>query len=67
MEKDIYTEQFPGNPVLCDLKLSREEIYTLKFQSATKKNNRCGGMNGYTYAFNGRNYRDVDSLLAEQI
>ena len=67
MEKDVYTEQFPGNPVLCDLKLSREETYSLKFQSACKKNHRYGGMDGYTYSFNGRTYRDVDSLWTEQI
>lgn len=67
MEKDIYTERFPEHPVARDLKFSREETYALEFQSACRKNHRYGGMDGYTYTFNGRIYRDVDSLWAERI
>ena len=67
MEKSIYVEQLPGNPVSRDLKLSRSETYHLAFRSACRKNHRYGGMDGYTYSYNGRSYRDVDSLWAEQI
>lgn len=67
MEKDIYVERLPGNPVLRALKISRNEAYNLTFQSAIRKNHRYSGMDGYTYFFNDRVYRDVDSLWAEQI
>lgn len=67
MEKNIYVEQLPGNPVSRDLKFSRSETYHLAFRSACRKNNRYGGMDGYIYCFNGRSYRDVDSLWAERI
>lgn len=67
MEKDIYVAKLPGNPVLRALKISRNEAYNLTFQSAIRKNHRYSGMDGYTYSFNGRVYRDVDSLWSEQI
>lgn len=67
MEKDIYVERLPGNPVLRALKISRNEVYNLTFQSAIRKNHRYGGMDGHTYSYNGRVYRDVDSLWAERV
>ncbi len=67
MEKDIYVAKLPGNHILRALKISRNEVYNLTFQSAIRKNHRYSGMDGYTYSFNGRVYRDVDSLWSEQI
>ena len=67
MEKDIYTERFPEKPVLCNLKIARDTICPLTFRSAYRKNHRYKGMDGYTYTFHGRIYRDVDSLWAERI
>lgn len=37
---------------------------TLEFQSKCRKNSVGKGMDGYTYSFNGRSYRDCESLWA---
>lgn len=62
MEKDIYVEQLPGDPVSRSLKVSRNEAYNLTFRSACRKNHRYGGMDGYTYSYNGSIYRDEADL-----
>ena len=59
MEKNIFTEQIPAK---YDFAIIRGEKYSLTFQTACRKNNRYGGMDGYTYSFNGRTYQDVASL-----
>lgn len=64
MEKNIFTKQIPAKH---DLEIMRGEKYSLTFQAAVRKNNRYGGMDRYTYCFNGRSYRDVDSLWAERV
>ena len=67
MERSIYTQQIPGNSVSHELKISRQERYTLQFRSACRKNNRYGGMDGYAYSFNGRSYTDVRAFATETI
>lgn len=37
----------------------------LEFRAMLTKTNYAGSMDGYTYSFNGRTYRDVDSLWKE--
>ena len=64
MEKSIFTEQVPAKYAL---EITQGKKSSLIFQNACRKSNRYGGMNGYTYSLNGRNYKDVDSLWAEQI
>lgn len=64
MEKNIFTKQIPAKHAL---EITRGEKYSLTFQTACRKNNRYGGMDGYTYTFHGRNCRDVDSLWAERV
>lgn len=64
MEKNIFTKQLPANDTL---EITQGEKYLLTFRTACTKINLCGGMDGYFYSFNGRSYRDVDSLWREQI
>jgi len=39
--------------------------FRLEFGKEYEKSGRQGGMDGYTYRFNGRTYRDVESLWKE--
>lgn len=39
----------------------------LKFMKMSRKTNPAKGMDGYTYCFNGRSYRDVASLRVKQV
>ena len=64
VENYIFSEQIPAKYAL---EITQGETYSMIFQTACRKNNRCGGMDGYTYSFNSRSYRDVDSLWAESI
>lgn len=59
MEKNIFTEQISANYAL---EITRGEKCLLTFQTACRKRNRCGGMDGYTYSFNGRTYTDIQDL-----
>lgn len=54
-----------GKPVSYTMNVApdgRKQQITLKFQSTYTKTNFGTGMDGYTYSFNGRTYRDVASL-----
>lgn len=54
-------------PYSLDLRLEKEETrLTLEFQSKCKKSHLGKGMDGYTYSFNGRSYRDYESLWTEE-
>ena len=64
VEKNIFTEQIPAKYAL---EITQGEKCSMTFQTACRKNNRYGGMDGYTYSLNGRSYRDVDSLWTERI
>lgn len=61
---NIFTEQIPANSAL---EITRGEKYSLTFRTACRKSNFSGGMDGYTYTFNGRTYRDVNSLWTEAV
>ena len=56
------------NPVSYTMKVSpvggREKLL-LEFQKEYRKEAPYQGMDGYTYSFNGRTYRDVESLWQE--
>lgn len=45
----------------------KKEKIALEFQSTYTKMNFGGGMDGYTYSFNGREYRDVESFCQEPV
>lgn len=70
MKRTLCANRFRNPPLLTTMKLSlagNSSKYSLLFQSACTMRNRYGGMDGYTYSFNGRSYRDVDSLWTERI
>ena len=39
--------------------------FRLEFQSVREEFSWSGGLDGYTYSFNGRTYQDVESLWKE--
>lgn len=45
----------------------KETALTLGFQKRYKKKKHFEGMDGYTYSFNGRNYRDIRAFTTETI
>lgn len=50
-------------PYQMELPLEKnDKPFTLEFQSKCKKSHLGEGMDGYTYSFNGRSYRDYESL-----
>lgn len=63
-------EQELAQPVPYSLELpldTRTQKYSLAFRSSRKKYSRGSDLQGYTYSFNGRTYRDVESLWAETL
>lgn len=65
MTSNIISKPIQEAPVAYNMRLFEAEStdsFSLVFRSACTMWNRYGGMDGYTYSFNGRTYRDVDSL-----
>lgn len=59
-----------GNPLPYTLKIpldGQETPLQLGFRNQYKKRDTWGGMDGYTYSFNGRIYRDVQPFTTEAI